>query len=448
MTYDFDLFVIGAGSGGVRAARLAGALGKKVAIAENWTVGGTCVNRGCIPKKLYAIAAHFREDFEDAKGFGWRVPAPRFDWKKLVTAKVKELARLNGLYANTLKNAKVKYIADTATLTDPHTVKIGRKRYTAEHIILAVGGRPAHSAFEGHEHTVTSDEIFDLKTFPKRILVVGGGYIGAEMASILNGLGAKTTLMYRGDRILKGFDDDARAHVEEEMEKKGVRFRLSCTIQKIVKKKDGLHVFCSKGPLMVVDRVLMAIGRKPSVDGLGLIEAGVEIAHGGYIIVDEHSRTSVPHIFAIGDCTERLNLTPVAIHEAVCVIETLYKNNPTMPDHRDVATAVFSQPALAAVGLTEEEARKTYDKVTVYKTRFRPLKHTLSGRDERVLMKLVVNASDGRVVGVHMVGTEAPEIIQAIAIAVKAGLTKEQFDVTMAIHPTTAEELVLMKTPA
>jgi glutathione reductase (NADPH) len=448
MTYDFDLFVIGAGSGGVRAARLAGALGKKVAIAENWTIGGTCVNRGCIPKKLYAIAAHYREDFEDAKGFGWKVATPKFDWKNLVKAKVEELARLNGIYSGVLKNAKVRFIKGTATLDDPHTIKIGRRRYTAENVILAVGGRPSHPDFEGHEHTITSDEVFDLKKFPRRVLVVGGGYIGAEMASILNGLGAKTTLMYRGERILKGFDDDARTHLQEEMKKKGIRFRLGCMIERIEKKRDGLHIFCSKGPLMVADQILMAIGRKPAIDGLGLIRAGVEIAHGGYIIVDEHSRTSVPHIFAIGDCTERLNLTPVAIHEAVCVIETLYKNNPTMPDHRDVATAVFSAPALAAVGLTEEEAHKTYDQIAIYKTRFRPLKHTLSGRDERVLMKLVVNAADGRVVGVHMVGADAPEIVQAAAIAVKAGLTKEQFDATMAIHPTTAEELVLMRTPA
>jgi glutathione reductase (NADPH) len=448
MAYDFDLFVIGAGSGGVRAARLAGALGKKVAVAEDWTIGGTCVNRGCIPKKLYAYAAHYREDFEDAKGYGWSVGKPRFDWKKLVRAKVKEIGRLNDIYAGLLKNNRVKFITGTATLTDSHTVKIGRKRYTAANIIIAVGGRPSHPEFEGHEHTITSDEFFDMKELPRRVLVVGGGYIACELGSILNGLGSKTTIMYRGDQILRGFDDEARNYTAEEMAKKGIKFRLECQIARIEKKRDGLHVYCSKGPLMVVDQVLMAIGRKPAIDGLGLIDAGVEIARDGYIIVDEYSRTSVPHIFAIGDCTERLNLTPVAIHEAVCVIETLYNNNPTKPDHRDVATAVFSIPALAAVGLTEEEARKTSAKVQIYKARFRPLRHTMTGRDERVFMKLVVDGETGRVIGAHMLGVDAPEIIQAVAIAVKAGLTKEQFDATMAIHPTVAEELVLMRTPA
>ncbi|HTI87413.1 MAG TPA: FAD-dependent oxidoreductase, partial [Alphaproteobacteria bacterium] len=373
---------------------------------------------------------------------------PRFDWKKLVRAKVKEIGRLNDIYAGLLKNNRVKFITGTATLTDSHTVKIGRKRYTAANIIIAVGGRPSHPEFEGHEHTITSDEFFDMKELPRRVLVVGGGYIACELGSILNGLGSKTTIMYRADQILRGFDDEARNYTAEEMAKKGIKFRLECQIARIEKKRDGLHVYCSKGPLMVVDQVLMAIGRKPAIDGLGLIDAGVEIARDGYIIVDEYSRTSVPHIFAIGDCTERLNLTPVAIHEAVCVIETLYNNNPTKPDHRDVATAVFSIPALAAVGLTEEEARKTSAKVQIYKARFRPLRHTMTGRDERVFMKLVVDGETGRVIGAHMLGVDAPEIIQAVAIAVKAGLTKEQFDATMAIHPTVAEELVLMRTPA
>ncbi len=445
--YDFDLFVIGAGSGGVRAARLAGALGKKVAVAENWTVGGTCVNRGCIPKKLYINAAHYHEDFEDAKGYGWKVPKPTFDWSKLVKAKVKEIGRLNGIYSTILENNKVRYIAGTAILTDAHTVKIERKSYTAETILIATGGRPSQPEFEGQEHTISSDDVFDLKKFPKRILVVGGGYIGAEMASIFCGLGAKTTLMYRGDRILRGFDEDARAHVQAEMEKKGIKLRLSCTIERIVKKRDGLHVYCGGKKIMTVDQVLMAIGRTPSTHGLGLMEVGVELNRDGTVMVDRLSRTSVDHIYAIGDCTDRLNLTPVAIHEAVCLIETLYKNNPTAPDHRDVATAVFSLPPLAAVGLTEAQAREEFGKVQIYKTSFRPLKHTLSGRDERVLIKLVVREDNREVVGAHMVGAEAAEVIQAVAIAVKAKLTKDQFDATMAIHPTVAEELVLMKTP-
>jgi glutathione reductase (NADPH) len=448
VAYDFDLFVIGAGSGGVRAARLAGGLGKKAAVAENWTVGGTCVNRGCIPKKLYAYAAHFREDFADAKGFGWKAAAPKFDWPKLVRAKVKELARLDGIYAGILEKNNVRYIEGAATVTDPHTIRVGRKSYTAETILIATGGRPSEARFPGVEHTITSDEVFDLKRLPKRILVAGGGYIALEMASIFNGLGSKTTLMYRGPRILRHFDHEARVHLQEEMTKKGVRFILETIIDRIDKKRDGLHVRCSTGKRLVVDQVLMAIGRTPATHGLGLAEIGVELTRDGAVAVDHLSRTSVPHVYAIGDCTNRLNLTPVAIHEAVCLIETLYKNNPMRPDHRDVPTAVFSSPPLAVVGMSETEAREEFGDVEVYKTSFKPLKHTLSGRDEKVFMKLIVRGKTGEVVGAHMVGPDAPEIIQALAIAVKAKLTKEQFDSTMALHPTTAEEFVLMRTPS
>ena len=447
-TYDFDLFVIGAGSGGVRASRLAGALGKRVAVAESWTVGGTCVNRGCIPKKLYAYAAHFREDFEDSKGFGWKVPAPKFDWPKLVRAKVKELARLDAIYAGILDKNNVRYIEGSARLADDHTIRIGRKSYTAETILIATGGRPTTVAFPGVEHTITSDEVFDLKRFPKRILVAGGGYIAAEMASIFNGLGAKTSLMYRGQRLLRYFDEEARLHLQGEMAKKGIRILLETIIDRIEKKRDGLHVTCNTGKKLVVDTVLMAVGRTPANHGLGLAEAGVELTREGAVMVDHLSRTSVPNIYAIGDCTDRLNLTPVAIHEAVCLIETLYKNNPTHPDHRDVPTAVFSSPPLAVVGMTEAEARQEFGQVEIYKTSFRPLKHTLSGRDERVFMKLVVRGKTHEVIGAHMVGADAPEIIQALAVAVKAKLTKEQFDSTMALHPTTAEEFVLMRTPS
>jgi glutathione reductase (NADPH) len=446
--YDFDLFVIGAGSGGVRASRLAGALGKTVAVAENWTVGGTCVNRGCIPKKLYALASHFHEDFEDAKGFGWRVATPKFDWPKLVKAKVKEIGRLDGLYASVLEKNNVRYLQGSAKLTDAHTVRVGRKSYTAETILIATGGRPTEAKFPGVEHTISSDAVFDLKRLPKRILVAGGGYIAAEMASIFNGLGATTTLMYRGPRILRYFDDEVRAHLQEEMAKKGVRFILETIIDRIDKKRDGLHVLCSTGKRLVVDTVLMAIGRAPATHGLGLAEVGVELAREGAVMVDHVSRTSVPSVYAIGDCTDRLNLTPVAIHEAVCLIETLYRNNPMQPDHRDVPTAVFSSPALAVVGMTEAEAREEFGAVEIYKTSFRPLKHTLSGRDEKVFMKLIVRGGNREVVGAHMVGPDAPEIIQALAIAVKAKLTKDQFDATMALHPTTAEEFVLMRTPS
>ncbi|MGE5537389.1 MAG: glutathione-disulfide reductase [Gemmatimonas sp.] len=449
MAYDFDLFVIGAGSGGVRASRLAGAHGWKVAVAECWTVGGTCVNRGCIPKKLYAIAAHYGEDFADAKGFGWKVAKPAFDWKKLVAAKVKEIDRLDGIYAGILERNNVRYMAGEATVVDPHTVKVGRKRYTTERILVATGSRPTKVEFPGVEHTITSDEVFDLKTFPRRVLVAGGGYIAAEMASIFNGLGAKTTLMYRGQRLLRYFDDDARLHAQEEMKKKGVTVLLETIIDRIDKKRDGLHVVCNTGKKLVVDAVLMAVGRTPNTHGLGLAEAGVELTREGAVMVDHLSRTSVPGIYAIGDCTDRLNLTPVAIHEAVCLIETICKDNPTRPDHRDVPTAVFSSPPLACVGMTEAEAREEFrDGVDVYRTTFRPLKHTLSGRDEKVLMKLVVKREGGQVVGAHMVGADAPEIIQALAVAVKAKLTKAQFDATMALHPTTAEEFVLMRTPS
>jgi glutathione reductase (NADPH) len=447
-SYDFDLFVIGAGSGGVRAARLAGALGKKVAVAENWTVGGTCVNRGCIPKKLYAYAAHFHEDFEDARGFGWKVPAPKLDWPKLVRAKVKELARLDGLYANVLEKNGVRYIEGAARVADPHTVRVGRKSYTAAIILVATGGRPSEAKFPGTEHTVTSDAVFDLKRFPKRILVAGGGYVALEMASIFNGLGSKATLIYRGPRILRHFDHETRAHLQGEMEKKGVRFILESIIDRIDKKRDGLHVRCSTGKRLTVDAVLMAIGRTPATHGLGLAEVGVELDRNGAVAVDHVSRTSVPSIYAIGDCTNRLNLTPVAIHEAACLIETLYKGNPTRPDHRNVPTAVFSSPPLAVVGMSETEAREEFGQIEVYKTSFKPLKHTLSGRDERVFMKLIVRTKTHVVVGAHMVGPDAAEIIQALAIAVKAKLTKEQFDATMALHPTTAEEFVLMRTPS
>ena len=446
--YDFDLFVIGAGSGGVRASRLAGAMGKKVAVAENWTVGGTCVNRGCIPKKLYAYAAHFHEDFEDAKGFGWKVPVPKFDWPKLVKAKVKELGRLDGLYADVLEKNGVRYIAGAAKVTGPHTVRIGRKSHTAETILIATGGRPSEATFPGVEHTVTSDAVFDLKRLPKRILVAGGGYVAIEMASIFNGLGSKTTLMYRGPRILRHFDEEVRAHLQEEMEKKGVQFLLENIIDRIDRKRDGLHVRCNTGKRLVVDTVLMAIGRTPATHGLGLAEVGVELDRDGAVEVDHVSRTSVPSIYAIGDCTNRLNLTPIAIHEAACLIETLYRNNPTRPDHRDVPTAVFSSPPLAVVGMTETEAREEFGMIEIYKTSFRPLKHTLSGRNERVFMKLVVRGKTREVVGAHMIGPDAAEIVQALAIAVKAKLTKEQFDATMALHPTTAEEFVLMRTPS
>lgn len=445
--YDFDFFVIGAGSGGVRAARLAGALGKRVAVAEDNRLGGTCVNRGCIPKKLYSYAAHYAEDFEDAAGFGWTVGERSFDWSKLVAAKEKELARLGTIYGKVLTDNKVTVVLGRAKLTDAHTIEVAGKTYTAETILICTGGKPSHAEFPGQELTISSDEAFDLPALPKRVAVAGGGYIALEFASIFNGLGCDTTLVYRGDRLLRHFDADIGKTVHDEMAKKGVTFRLETVFDKIEKKPDGLHVTTNHGDTFVVDQVMMAIGRKPNTHGIGLTAAGVECNRDGAIIVGDHSQTSVANIYAIGDVTDRLNLTPVAIYEAHCLIETLYKNNPTRPDHRDVPTAVFSHPQAASVGMSEEEAREEFGGVDIYRSIFKPLRHTLSGRDERTMIKLVVEKKTGRVRGAHMAGADAAEIIQGFAVAVKAGLTKAQFDATIGIHPTAAEEFVQLRAP-
>jgi glutathione reductase (NADPH) len=444
-SYDFDLFVIGAGSGGVRAARLAGALGKRVAVAEESRLGGTCVNRGCIPKKLYAYAAHYAEDFEDAAGFGWTVGSRRFDWTKLVAAKEAELARLNSIYARTLGDNHVVTITGRARLRDAHTVEIDGQVHTAETILVCTGGRPQRVVFPGSEHIITSDEAFDLPQFPKRVIVAGGGYIALEFASIFHGLGAQVTLIYRGRMFLRYFDHDLSETLFEEMGKKGVQFRFEQVFTRIEKKADGLHAFTTKGQELVADVVMMAVGRVPNTGDMGLDKAGVALDEDGAVIVDEVSRTDVPNIYAIGDVTNRLNLTPVAIYEAHCLIDTLYKNQPTPPDHRDVATAVFSNPPVAAVGLTEKEARRQFGDADIYRARFKPLKHTLSGRNETTLIKLVVDPRSQQVVGAHMVGPEAAEIIQGFAVAVKAKLTKQQFDATLGIHPTAAEEFVQLR---
>lgn len=448
MAYDFDLFVIGAGSGGVRAARLAGALGKRVAIAEESRLGGTCVNRGCIPKKLYAYAAHYSDDFEDAAGFGWTVGERRFDWSKLVAAKEAELARLNAIYARILGDSHVVTLTGRAVLRDPHTVEVDGVRHTAETILVSTGARPQRVSFPGVEHIITSDEAFDLPEFPKRVVIAGGGYIALEFASIFRGLGADVTVVYRGPRILRHFDHDVSEMLFEEMSKRGVKFCLEQVFTRIDKKADGLHVQTTKGQTLVVDAVMMAVGRLPNTEGIGLAEAGVKLADDGAMVVDEYSRSSVPHIVAIGDVTNRVNLTPVAIYEAHCLIDTLYNGKLTAPDHRDIPTAVFSNPTVAAVGLTELEARQRFGGADIYRASFKPLKHTLTGRDERALIKLVVNPANGQVVGAHMVGPEAAEIIQGFAVAVKAKLTKQQFDATIGIHPTAAEEFVQLRVRA
>lgn len=445
--FDFDLFTIGAGSGGVRAARLAGRLGKRSGLAEEWTVGGTCVHRGCIPKKFYVFASHFADDFEDAAAYGWSVDGVRFDWPTLVAAKKKELNRLEGIYGKILGDANVELFESHAVLEDAHTVRIGDRTVTAENIIIATGGRPYTPDIPGAEHMITSDEVFDLPEFPKHMVIAGAGYIALEFACIFRGLGSEVTVVYRRTGVLRGFDEDIRKSVQEEMERKGINFVFESTFEEVEKKADGLHVRLSNGSVLQANQVLMAAGRDPNTNGLGLEAAGVELEDNGAVRVDEYSRSSQPHIFAIGDCTHRVNLTPVAIHEAVCVIDTLFKDTPRARDHEKIATAVFTQPPVGTIGLTEEEARTQCDAVDIYRAGFRPLKHTISGREERVMIKIVVDRATDTVLGVHMVGMDAAEIIQAVAIAVKAGVTKAEIDVTMAVHPTTAEELVLMYEP-
>lgn len=442
--FDYDLFTIGAGSGGVRASRMAGQLGARVAIAENDRIGGTCVIRGCIPKKLLSYAAHYAEDLEDARGFGWTVEGASFSWPALVSSKNREIARLEGVYAETLKKAGVAVLRGTAKLADPHTVDIAGRRVTARHILVATGGRPVRPAIPGAEHAITSNEAFELPSLPRRVLIVGGGYVAAEFAGIFRGLGAEVTLSYRGEQILRGFDDDVRRHLHDEMRKKGVRILLGSTVARITRRADG----ALEAAGVECDAVLLATGRAPNTAGLGLAEAGVRLDAQGAVVVDRFCRSSVPHVFAVGDVTHRLALTPVAIREGAAVATTLFGGTETPVDHDDVPSAVFSQPPVGTVGLTEAKAREKFGRVDVYKASFRPLRHTLSGRDERTLVKLVVDAASQRVAGAHMVGADAPEIIQGLALAVKAGLTKRQFDATVGIHPTAAEEFVTLREKA
>ncbi len=445
--YDFDLFVIGGGSGGVRASRMSASYGARVAIAEERYYGGTCVNVGCIPKKLLAYAAHYSEDFEDAAAFGWTVGERAHDWPRLIANKDREIARLSGLYAKLLDDAGVKRLDGRARLLDPHTVELGGARYSAANVLIATGGWPTRPEFPGGELAISSNEAFHLPELPRRALIVGGGYIAVEFAGIFNGLGARTTQLYRGELFLRGFDDDVRRALAEEMRKKGVDLRFQSDVARIDKHGSALRVRLANGDELDADAVLYATGRAPSTSGLGLEECGVELDAAGAIRVDAYSRSNVPSLWAIGDVTNRINLTPVAIHEAMALSATLFANRPTMPDHADVPTAVFSQPAIGTVGLTEAAARARYGEIDVYRTTFRPLRHTLTGRDEKTLMKLVVERNGQRVVGAHMVGPDAGEIIQGIAIAVKCRATKAQFDATIGIHPTAAEEFVTMRTP-
>ena len=447
-TYDYDLFVIGAGSGGVRAARLTALDGKRVAIAEEHRVGGTCVIRGCVPKKFMVMASDFSHQFETARGYGWTVDAS-FDWKTFLEHKDVEIARLSGIYAANLGKAGVELMHGRAVLKDAHTVEIvGKGRtLTAERILIATGGRPwVPEGLPGIEHAITSEEAFHLPELPKRILIAGGGYIAVEFAGIFAGLGVETTLVYRGPNLLRGFDDDVRAHLAGEIDKRGVKVVLATQHERIARTDAGLVNVLDNGLTIETDVVMFATGRVPYVKGLGLETAGVELTGAGAIRVDEFSRTTAPNVWAIGDVTDRINLTPVAIREAVAFHQTVYRETPSRFDYEAVATAVFSQPPVGTVGLTEAEARRACTAgVDVYVSRFRPMKYAFTGSDERMLVKLVVDAGSQRVVGVHIVGPDAPEIIQLAAIAVKAGLTKAQWDATCAVHPTVAEELVTLR---
>ncbi|MEY9719044.1 glutathione reductase (NADPH) [Sinorhizobium fredii] len=450
--FDYDLFVIGGGSGGVRSGRLAAALGKKVAIAEEFRYGGTCVIRGCVPKKLYVYASLYSEHFEDAAGFGWDVGESRFDWKKLVAAKEQEITRLEGLYRKGLANAGAEMLDTRAELVGPNEVRLlaTGKTVTAERIVIAVGGHPSpHDALPGHELCISSNEAFDLPKLPKSILIAGGGYIAVEFANIFHGLGVETTLIYRGKEILSRFDQDLRRGLHAAMEEKGIRILCEDIIQSVSAGADGQRIAKTmKHGEIAVDQVMLALGRVPNTKGLGLENAGVKTNERGAIVVDAFSRTSVPGIYALGDVTDRVQLTPVAIHEAMCFIETEYKNNPTSPDHDLIATAVFSQPEIGTVGLSEEEAVRKYDELEVYRAEFRPMKATLSGRKDRMIMKLLVNAADRKVLGAHILGHDAGEMAQLLGISLKAGCTKDDFDRTMAVHPTAAEELVTMYQPS
>jgi len=443
--FDYDLFVIGAGSGGIRASRISRHLGAKVGIAESYRIGGTCVIRGCIPKKLLAYAAHYAEDFEDARGYGWSVEGASFSWPALIASKNREIARLSKVYTDGFARTGIDVIEDTAKLADAHTVAIGGRRVTAQNILVATGGGPVKPAIPGIEHAITSNEAFELPELPKRILIVGGGYVAVEFAGIFNGLGSEVTLSYRGEQILRGFDDDVRRHLHDEMGKKGVRILLQSSMSGIARRDGGTLEASVSGKALACDAVMFATGRMPNTARLGLKESGVKLDGAGGVVVDRFCRSSVANIYAAGDVTHRIALTPVAIREGGAVALTLFGGVETPVDLDDVPSAVFSQPPVGTVGLTEAKAIEKLGKVDIYKTTFRPLRHTLSGRDERTLMKLVVDAATQRVVGAHMVGADAPEIIQAIAIAVKAGLTKAQFDATVGIHPTAAEEFVTLR---
>ncbi len=444
--FDFDLFVIGAGSGGVRAGRMAAAMGVRVAIAEDRYLGGTCVNVGCVPKKLYVYASHYGDDFSEAQGFGWQTEKPNFRWETLRDNKSQEIARLNGIYRKLLVDSGCTLIEGRARIVDAHTVAVGDTRYSVERILVATGGWPFVPELEGSEHITTSNEVFDLEVFPRRVLVVGGGYIAVEFAGIFAGLGAQTHQIYRGELFLRGFDQEVREFVAEEMRKKEVDLRFNTDVERIEKRADGsLRVYLNSGEILDADCVLYATGRVPNVTDLGLENVAVRQRKNGAVIVNDQLQTDEPSVYALGDVTDRVQLTPVALAEGMMLVRNLYGDASQKLDYELIPTAVFCQPNIGTVGLSEEQARERYGEIDVYSSNFRALKHTLSGSDERTLMKMLVDPATDLVVGVHMVGGEAGEIIQGIAVAMKAGATKAVFDATIGIHPTAAEEFVTMR---
>ena len=451
--FDYDLFVIGGGSGGVRAGRMAALAGAKVALAEEYRMGGTCVIRGCIPKKLMVYASQFRENVLDSEGYGWSFGECKFDWPKFIANKDREIDRLEGIYNSVVKNAGVDIFADRAVFEDDHTLRLlnGGRTVTAEKILIATGNRPTREMgtthpIPGGELCITSNEAFHLDRLPPRILIAGGGYVALEFAHIFHGLGSQVSLVYRGDKPLRGFDDCLRDALLASMQQRGIEVMLGCEFTKVEKRGLQLHAETNKGGRIDCDAIMLAIGRQPNTMALHVEKAGVELGKKGEVKVDDYSRTSAPHIYAVGDVTDRLQLTPIAIHEAMCFVETAFKNNPTKPDHHNVASAVFTTPEIATVGLSEQKALLMGHGIDVYKSTFRPLLHTLGGREVRTLMKMVVDAKSGKVLGVHIFGDHAAEIVQIAAVAIRMGATKADFDSTVALHPTAAEELVTMRT--
>lgn len=446
-TYDVDLFVIGAGSGGVRASRMAAGFGARVAVAESSRLGGTCVNLGCVPKKLMVYASAFSAAAEDAKNFGWTVPRPTFDWATFTANKDREITRLNGIYRELLEGAGVRTMEGRARLRDRHTVDVDGTIVTAERVLISTGGYPFKSEIPGNELSITSDQIFHLERQPERIVIAGGGYIAVEFAGILNGMGSEVELVYRGPLFLRGFDDDVRSTLAEEMRKRGISLRFETLVNRVDRGENGLVATTNHDEVLEVDQVLSAMGRLPNTAGLGLEEIGVELSDRGAVVVNEYLKSSVPGIYAIGDCIDRIALTPVALAEGMALAETLFNDNPTVVDYATIPSAVFSQPPIGTVGLTETEARDQGFDVAIFRSTFKPMIHTLSGRDEKTMMKMVVDKPSDRVLGIHMVGSDAGEIVQGMAVALKAGATKATFDSTIGIHPTAAEEFVTMRTP-